>query len=150
MRRAANEVWALLEPVIVSMGYEFVGAQFGQSESGPTLRVFIDQEGGIVLEDCAAVSRQISAVLDVEDVIATAYALEVSSPGIDRPLFTVDQFKAHLGTMIRVKMNAQVGGRRNFKGTLISADVEEIVIEVDGIDYNLVIDEMESAQVLFS
>lgn len=166
MRSASPEVLAVLEPIISSMGYEFVGAQYGQAESGLTLRVFIDVapvsiasidtaksgaglndvEKGIVLDDCAAVSRQLSAVLDVEDVIEGAYALEVSSPGIDRPLFTAEQFTRFVGKQIRVKMNAMVLGRRKFKGELTAVEGQLALVEVDGEIYDLPIDDIESAR----
>ncbi len=136
----------MLQPVIESMGYEFVGAQFGQAENGLTLRIFIDKQDGIVLDDCAAVSRQVSAALDVEDTIESAYLLEVSSPGIDRPLFTAEQFGQQVGQAIKVKMNVMVLGRRNFTGELLAVEDQLLVIDVDGQDYELPVADIESAR----
>jgi len=104
MQRASPAIVEIISPVVKGLDYEFIGAEFGQAENGQTLRVYIDKPEGIVLEDCAAVSRQLNAVLDVEDTIKSAYQLEVSSPGVDRPLFTEAQFKEQLGEMIREKM----------------------------------------------
>jgi len=146
MRRASPEVWSLLEPVIEAMGYEFVGAQYGQAENGLTLRVFIDKENGVVLDDCSAVSRQISATLDVDDLIESAYMLEVSSPGIDRPLFTLAHFERHIGETVRLKMQVMMSGRRKFTGTLTKVVGELVSVEVDGQVYDLPLQSIESAR----
>ena len=130
------------------MGYEFIGAEFGQAENGQTLRVYIDKSEGIVLDDCAVVSRQLNAVLDVEDTIKSAYQLEVSSPGIDRPLFTEEQFRDQLKEVIRVKMADGVDGRRNFKGELVAVNTGVVTVEVDGLDYELPLDDIDQAYVV--
>lgn len=148
MQRASPNLAAVLEPVVTGLGYEYVGAEFGQAENGQTLRVYIDKADGIVVEDCAEVSRQLSAVLDVEDVIAAAYQLEVSSPGVDRPLFTPAQFAGAVGESVRVKLAAGVDGRRNFKGELVSSDSSGAVVEVDGIDYTLPLADIEQANII--
>ncbi|MFT5503682.1 MAG: ribosome maturation factor RimP [Gammaproteobacteria bacterium] len=133
-----NQLYDLFEPVIVSMGYELVGIEFGGGIEHGTLRVYIDSESGIMLEDCSAVSHQLSAVLDVEEPIAQAYDLEVSSPGIDRPLFKLEDYHRFCGSQAKIKMNVGLLGRRNFKGQIISVlDSNEIEIEVDGVKYEL-------------
>ena len=99
------------------------------------------------MEDCAAVSRQLNAVLDVEDTIKSAYLLEVSSPGVDRPLFTEAQFAAQVGEEVRVRMADGVGGRRNFKGELVAVKAGIATVEVDGIDYELDIADVEQAHI---
>ena len=99
-----------------------------------------------MLDDCSAVSRQISAVLDVEDIIDAAYQLEVSSPGIDRPLFTPEHFRRYVGELVKVKMNVMVLGRRNFTGRLTAVEDELALVEVDGQVYDLPVDNMESAR----
>jgi len=147
MRRASSEVWSLLEPVIESMGYEFVGAQFGQAENGLTLRIFIDKAGGVQLDDCSVVSKQVSAALDVEDLIDAAYMLEVSSPGIDRPLFTEQQFKSQVGKIVRIKMHSMMAGRRRFTGMLKAVEGELASVEVDGLVYDLPLHNIESARI---
>lgn len=147
MQRASTPVVNVIEPVVTGLGYELVGAEFGQAENGVTLRVYIDKPEGILMEDCAAVSRQLNAVLDVEDTIKTAYLLEVSSPGVDRPLFTEEQFAAQKGQEVRVRMADGVAGRRNFKGELILVKDGTATVEVDGIDYELPISDVEQAHV---
>jgi len=164
MRRANKEIWNLIEPVTRSMGYEFVGAEFGQAENGMTLRVYIDldrsqrktPEQTVLLDDCAEVSRQLSALLDVEDPIKGEYVLEVSSPGLNRPLFSASQFEAQIGEVVKLKLHAAVeaGGssRRNFKGTLVAVTVGtgDIELEVDGDNHRLSIDDIEQARLVYS
>ena len=148
MQRASPNIAAVIEPAVTGLGYEYVGAEFGQAENGQTLRVYIDRPEGIVLDDCVAVSRQLSAVLDVEDVVQSAYQLEVSSPGVDRPLFSAGHFAASVGETVRVRLLGGVGGRRNFKGTLVASDASSATVEVDGIDHTLPLADIEQAQVL--
>ncbi len=150
MQRASPIIVAVVEPVVTGLGFDFVGAEFGQAENGQTLRIYIDtvRESGIVIEDCATVSRQLNAVLDVEDTIKSAYLLEVSSPGVDRPLFTEAQFAAQLNENIRVKMATGVGGRRNYKGRLVRAEAGTATVEVDGIDYDLPLDDIDEASLI--
>jgi len=147
MQRASASVVEVVEPVVTGLGYELVGAEFGQAENGLTLRVYIDKPDGILMEDCAAVSRQLNAVLDVEDTIKSAYLLEVSSPGVDRPLFQEEHFEAQIGEEIRVRMAEGVGGRRNFKGELVAVKDGLATVEVDGIDYDLPVSDVEQAHV---
>ena len=148
MQRASPAIVEIVSPVVTGLGYEFIGAEFGQAENGQTLRVYIDKAEGIVLEDCAAVSRQLNAVLDVEDTIKSAYQLEVSSPGVDRPLFTEEQFRDQLKEVIRVKMADGVDGRRNFKGELVAVNTGIVTVEVDGLDYELPLDDIDQAYVV--
>ncbi len=147
MQRASTQVVNVIEPVVTGLGYELVGAEFGQAENGMTLRVYIDKPEGIVMEDCATVSRQLNAVLDVEDTIKSAYLLEVSSPGVDRPLFTEAHFAAQIGQEVKVRLTDGVGGRRNFKGPLIAVKDGVATVEVDGIDYDLSIADVEQAHI---
>lgn len=148
MRRVSPGIETVIEPVVSGLGYEYVGAQFGQAENGQTLRVFIDTDNGVVVEDCVAVSKQLSAVLDVEDTIKSAYQLEVSSPGIDRPLFSGDQFAKQVKGTIKAKMAVAVEGRRNFKGRIVEVKNDVVVVEVDGIDYALPIGDIEEAHLV--
>ena len=148
MQRASPAIVEIVSPVVTGLGYEFIGAEFGQAENGQTLRVYIDKAEGIVLEDCAAVSRQLNAVLDVEDTIKSAYQLEVSSPGVDRPLFTEEQFRDQLKEMIRVKMADGVDGRRNFKGELVAVNAGIVTVVVDGLDYDLPLIDIDQAYVV--
>ena len=130
MRRASDAISRVVGPVVTGLGYGYVGSEFGDAEGGRTLRVYIDteREEGILIEDCVAVSRQLDAVLDVEDPIREPYTLEVSSPGVDRPLFDAAQFAGAAGEEARVRLLAGVDGRRNYRGTLLG------VGRGDGVD----------------
>jgi len=148
MQKASDKIWQCLEPVVVSLGYEFVGAVYGMAENGATLRVYIDKDGGVVLDDCALVSNQVSAVLDVEDPISGEYVLEVSSPGIERPLFDAKDFQRYVSEEVKVKTFDLILGRRNFRGQLTEVQGEDIVVEVDGEHYTIPIDGIEQAKLL--
>ncbi len=149
MRRAASDIWEFARQVVEGLDYDFVGAQFGQAEGGPTLRVFIDRAAGISVDDCAAVSEQLSAVLDVEEPISGHYVLEVSSPGMDRPLFDEADFVRVVGQTVRVKTAAPLlGGRRRFKGPLREAGDGLLLVEVDGEPYEIPVAEVDEANVV--
>ena len=125
------------ESLLVDMGMELVEIQFRREGHGWVLRLFIDKEGGITIEDCATVSREISAYLEVEDLISHAYHLEVSSPGINRPLRYRRDFERFRGAQIRLKTLEQIDGRANFKGTLEGLDGDDIVMVIDGSHYRV-------------
>ncbi len=128
----------LFEPVIESMGYELVGVEYQLNGSYGTLRVYIDREEGVSLDDCAEISRQVSAILDVEDPIQQAYDLEISSPGLDRPLFKLDDYARFVGQTVKVKLMSGLDGRRNFKGALLGInEANEVLVEVDGMEFKL-------------
>jgi len=122
----------LLQPLIEELGYEFVGLEFSSNPKNPALVIYIDRPDGIAIEDCEAVSREVAALLDVEDPIPGHYILEVSSPGVDRPLFTAAQFGQFAGETAAVTVFAPVDGRRKFKGKILSAGEGEVKIEQDG------------------
>ena len=138
----------MITPAVEALGYEMWGVEYHSHGRPPLLRVFIDGENGITVDDCAAASRQISGVLDVEDPISTEYTLEVSSPGMDRPLFTLDQFGRYIGEWVKVKLRAPFEGRRNFRGRLTGIEGDEIVIAVDDHEYLLPIELIEKANVV--
>jgi len=148
MQKASEKLWKCIEPVVTGLGYEFVGAEYGQGEGGNTLRVYIDQKGGILLDDCAAVSNQLGAVLDVEEPIQSKYVLEVSSPGIDRPLFKVQHYIDSVGKMIKVRTYSMVLDRRNFRGILESFEDNTLYLKIDGLSFAIPIETVERAQVL--
>ncbi len=137
MYRQNQVLLDLFENEVASLGYELLGIEVNQSTHGSILRVYIDKEGGIVVEDCVAVSRQLSGVLDVEDPIKGNYDLEVSSPGMDRPLFTVEQFKKVLGETIKLKLYEKYNDRKRFSGILKAVDEEEVVINCDNEEYKV-------------
>lgn len=133
-----RDLTGLFEPVIESMGYELVGVEFSTNGRHGTLRVYIDREQGVSLDDCAAISHQISGILDVEEPIKQAYDLEISSPGIDRPLFKLADYERFAGRIAKIKLAVAQQGRKNFKGRLQGvADSSRVRIEVDGELFDL-------------
>ena len=128
----------MFEPVVESMGYELVGVEFNAGGGHGTLRVYIDREQGVSLDDCAEISHQLSGILDVEDPIKQAYDLEISSPGIDRPLFKLADYERFNGQVAKVKLAVGVDGRRNFRGRLQGVTDDRLIgIEVDGERFEL-------------
>ena len=136
----------LLEPAIENMGYELVHLEIAGRGSSAVLRIYIDAPGGIQLDDCESVSRHVSALLDVEDPLAGSYVLEVSSPGLDRPLVKPVHFQQFLGDRARIIMATHILGRRRFTGQMVHADDETVVVEVDGESYELPYKDIESAR----
>ena len=133
-----RDLTQLFEPVVESMGYELVGVEFNAGGGHGTLRVYIDREQGVSLDDCAAISHQLSGILDVEEPIQQAYDLEISSPGIDRPLFKLADFERFIGETAKIKLAVGVQGRKNFKGRLQAVTDEKLItIEVDGEQFDL-------------
>lgn len=143
-----SQLTDLLRPVVESMGFVFWGLEFIAQGRQSMLRVFIEHENGINVDDCAAVSRQLSAVLDVEDPITQEYTLEVSSPGMDRPLFTVEQYQQYANHIIELRLRMPFEGRRKFKGQLTGVEQEDIVLVVDEHEYLLPIESIEKAHVV--
>ena len=142
------QIRSLLEPSVAALGYELVAVELIGSGADRTLRIYIDGPQGITVEDCAKVSRQASAVLDVEDPISGSYLLEVSSPGLDRPLVRVEDFQRFTGSLVKVKSREAVLGRKNFTGVLSEASADSIVVEVDGEPYELTMANIERARLV--
>ena len=138
----------LLEPTIERLGYELTDLELKLGGRDGMLRIYIDKPEGIDIDDCEAVSRQVSAILDVEDPLPGHYTLEVSSPGMDRTLTKPAHFQRFMGEEIRVKLRFPVDGRRNFRGELKSADKEYIEVEVDGQSFSLALKTIESARLV--
>lgn len=128
----SDNLITLLEPTVERLGYAVVDIEYHPQGRNSVLRVFIDKSDGITLDDCTTVSHQISGVLDVEDPISGAYELEVSSPGLDRPLRKAADFEHFAGRQVKLKTRALVNGRRRYRGTLIGLEEEQIVLDVAG------------------
>ncbi len=143
-----DELVKLLEPAIERLGYELADLELRTGSGDGIVRVFIDKADGIGIEDCEIVSRQVSAILDVEDPIPGNYSLEVSSPGLDRTLTKPAHFQRFMGQDVRVKLRFPLSGRRNYRGALKSADDEKIEVEVDGESHSLPIATIESARLV--
>ena len=136
----------LLRPTVESMGYLLWGIELISPGRRPTLKLYIDAELGVTLDDCAEVSHQVSGILDVEDPIKGEYTLEVSSPGVDRLIFHPEHYPLYIGEMIDVRLRLPVEGRRRFKGNLVAAEQEKIVIEVDDQAYELPLRSIDRAR----
>jgi ribosome maturation factor RimP len=120
----------LLEPLITSLGYELVLLELARMGRDTLLRLYIDHENGIGLEDCETVSREVAALMDVEDPIPQAYRLEVSSPGLDRPLTKPKHYQTFLGELAKIQTHAPVKGRKRFQGKLVLATEENCTLEL--------------------
>jgi ribosome maturation factor RimP len=142
------ELTALIEPAIERLGCELTDLEMKVGGKDGLIRIFIDRAAGVGLKDCEDVSRQVSAILDVEDPIPGHYVLEVSSPGLDRKLTKPAHFQRFMGADVRVKLRFPQAGRRNFRGALRSADEEKIEVEVDGESYSLPLATIESARLV--
>ena len=148
MRQDTYNLRQLLEPVIESMGYELVGVEFIPHRSNALLRLYIDKESGINLEDCERVSHQVSGVLDVEDPIPFHYTLEVSSPGLDRPLFEAKHFQTFAGQQVRIHLSAPVDGKRKFVGTLKGIRDSNVIVELEDAELSIPLDYIEKARLI--
>jgi ribosome maturation factor RimP len=127
-----EELVQLIEPTINDMGYELWGCEYLSQGKHSLLRIYIDKPDGIGIEDCQAVSKQVSAILDVEDPIQGNYNLEISSPGIPRPLFSGCQYNRYLGQAVDVKVFKPVNGKRKFNGIIHSVDENGVVLDING------------------
>ncbi|BAV34338.1 ribosome maturation protein RimP [Sulfuricaulis limicola] len=148
MQTTRADLRKLLEPGVSAMGFELVDVEMAGSHHSPTLRVYIDSPRGVNVDDCAKVSRQLSALLDVEDPLPGQYTLEVSSPGLDRPLVKPEDFRRFVGETVKVKMQQPVLGRRNFSGRLVEVATDHVVVEVDKESFSLAFDDMERARLV--
>lgn len=137
----------LLLPGAEALGYELVAVEMSGGDSS-ILRIYIDTENGVTVDDCTKASRQFSAILDVEDPISNKYTLEVSSPGMDRPLAKPEHFQQVVGQDVKIKMTTLINGRRRFTGELIEANDEFAVVEVDGEQSELPYDQMDKARLV--
>lgn len=149
MASKREQLEELLSPVAESLGCELWGVEYQTHGRNALLRIYIDSENGISVEDCEKVSRQASAVLDVEDPISGKYTLEVSSPGLDRPLYKLDQYQRFVGAQIEVRLRMPLDGQRKWRGLLAGVEDDEVVLRVDGEnEYLLPIDSIERANVI--
>jgi ribosome maturation factor RimP len=131
------------------MGYELVLLEFAPARRSALLRLYIDAPSGIDVDDCARVSREVAALLDVEDPLPSAYRLEVSSPGLDRPLVTPEHFRRFLGETARVTLVAPVGGQRRFRGVLRACDERAVTLQLETQEeVSLPLADIESARLV--
>ncbi len=138
----------MFKPNVEDLGYELVGIEYIRAGKHSTLRVYIDQEAGILVEDCAAVSREVSALMDVEDPITNEYTLEVSSPGLERPLFSAEQYAAFIGAEVKVQLRMPIQNRRRWKGVIASVEGEIICVNVDGTEERFALSNIQKANIV--
>jgi len=144
-----SDIWSIIEPVVEGLGYEVVDIEFKPHPTNGLLRIYIDREGGILLEDCSAVSKQISSVLDVEDPVPGQYNLEISSPGLDRPLRKAADFERFAGETVKIKLTVPtLEGQRNFTGELMGAQDEAVILKMDGETHYLPLSSIDKARLV--
>jgi ribosome maturation factor RimP len=149
MHKAPPHLTELVRGAVETLGYEMLGVEYlSRPKSGHLLRIYIDGAQGIGLADCEKVSHQVSGVLEVEEPIRGEYSLEVSSPGFDRPLFELAHFERFVGQVARVKLNAALNGRSNYKGTILEVDGDDVVLQVDGERVQLPFAQVSSARLV--
>ena len=146
----AAEIERLIAPSLAAMGYEVVRVLLMGGGRHATLQVMIERtdRAAVTVDDCAIASRTVSALLDVEDPISSEYTLEVSSPGMDRPLFTLEQFAKHAGEQVKIKLRSPFDGRRNFQGLLRGVEEQDVVVLVDDHEFLLPIDLIDKANII--
>jgi len=143
-----DELAGLLEPTVEQLGYEMADLEVSRGGGHGVVRVFIDHPDGIGLDDCEKVSLAISALLDVEDPMPGQYDLEVSSPGFDRKLTKNEHFHRFMGQTVKVQMRFPIEGRKRFRGTLVSANEDNVIVEVDGVEHTLPIATIDTARLV--
>jgi len=149
MKQDPLQIGALLEPAVEALGYQLAGVEYRSGgPGGALLRVYIDSERGITVDDCERVSYQVSGLLDVNDPIAGHYTLEVSSPGLDRLLFRRADYERFAGSLVKVRMTVPQAGRRKFQGRLLRVEDTNIVVDQDGEEVALALDQIEQARLV--
>lgn len=137
----------LLSPIVEDLGYRFWGLEYQVRKADALLRIYIDHENGISVDDCAKVSHEVAGILDVEEPITMAYILEVSSPGMDRILFSANQFSEFIGEDVKMKLNQMVDKRRKIKGKIDSVEGEQITIESEQEKITIAFDQIMRARI---
>jgi ribosome maturation factor RimP len=145
----AQQLTSLITPAVEALGLECLGVEFGQHSSSSLLRIYIDvADRNVHVDDCEAVSREISALLDVNDPISGHYTLEVSSPGFDRPLFTPAHFSRFIGDAAKLTVTMPIAGRKRFQGRILRVEDRTIVLDQDGVEVAIVHDNIEKARLV--
>jgi ribosome maturation factor RimP len=145
-RELISSIWTMVEPVLEPEGIELVEVELKPERGKWVLRLYIDSPHGITLDDCELVSRQVGALLDMKDPIEHAYNLEVSSPGINRALRKRKDFDLFAGSPVRMRTLRKLNGRRNFRGILKGTEGSSILLEVDGNQLEIELDDLEKAR----
>jgi ribosome maturation factor RimP len=148
VKNAAEQIAELIAPTVEALGLELWGIELQQQGKYSLLRIYIEnREDGVGIEDCEKVSRQVSALLDVEDPISGEYTLEVSSPGMDRPLFTAEQFGLYVGETVNIRLRTAMQGRRKFKGVIERVNEGVVDLLVDGESVAIQLTDLDKANI---
>lgn len=144
-----REISQLIEPILEEMGIELVDVEYVSSQGGWVVRVYVDKEGGITVDDCASVSREIEEIIDIKDIVPHSYILEVSSPGLNRPLKKEKDFQQAVGKKIKAKTSIPLGGRRHFTGYLRAFRNGTLYLQVENNMVSLSSRNVEKANVVY-
>ncbi|OCQ50561.1 Ribosome maturation factor RimP [Photorhabdus australis subsp. thailandensis] len=147
MSTLEQKLTAMISAPVEALGFELVGLEFIRARVS-TLRIYIDSENGITVDDCADVSHQVSAVLDVEDPISVLYNLEISSPGLERPLFTAEHYQRFIGEEVSLVLRIAMQNRRKWLGVIKTVDGEMITVTVDGKDEVFALSNIQKANLV--
>jgi ribosome maturation factor RimP len=142
-----QQIAGMLGPAVTVLGFELWGVEHIVQGRHSVVRVYIESPGGITVDDCATVSEQVSSILDVEDPITGEYTLEVSSPGMDRLLFKLEQYAGYVGEMVELRLRSAFEGRRKYKGVLKGIEGEDVVVQIDDQEFLLPYGAIEKARV---
>ena len=146
MQQREARLHELIEPTVISLGFELVGVLWRGGHSRGLMRIYIDHRDGVTLDDCTRVSHRVSGLLDVEDLPTSEYDLEVSSPGVDRPLFVEGDFTRFAGASMKVVLRAPVAGQRRFTGTLGGYEDGVVLVDEHGVRHRFPISEIDCAR----
>ena len=144
-----NQVRELADPIVDDLGYELIDVEYVFSNGKWVLRLYIDKQGGVSIDDCVRVSRELDVYLDVHDIIPHEYVFEVSSPGVNRILRREKDFSSVIGKRIKVRVDEAIEGRRNFTGTLVDVLDGKLKMNVDGIDFEIPLERIEKANLIY-
>ncbi|NIP31593.1 MAG: ribosome maturation factor RimP [Candidatus Dadabacteria bacterium] len=142
IEKSLNE---LITPIVNEYGFELVDIEYKNEAGGMVLRIYLDREGGITIDDCSIISKELSTQLDVSNIIHNSYTLEVSSPGLRRPLKKENDFNRFKEKKVKIKTKELIKDRRNFLGTLKGIEDRLVMVEVEGVLYNLPLDSIAKA-----
>jgi ribosome maturation factor RimP len=148
MTKKEQQLEALLAPSVMALGLRIWGIEYLAQGKRSLLRIYIDGDNGVTIEDCERVSKQVSDLLDVEDVLASSYTLEVSSPGMDRVLFKPEQYAESIGETVDVRLNYPFEGRRRFVGALTSLENDEVIVQVEDSEFLIPLSNVQRARIV--
>lgn len=149
MKNISAVIDDLVSPIVLALDLELWGCELVRQGKYSLIRVYIDRESGVDISDCEKVSRQVSAVFDVEEPITEEYTLEVSSPGLERPLFRLEQFRKYVGSIIQLRIKKPQDGRKKFKGDLVQVDDNSIVLSINGGEVEFQYTDIDKANLIY-